>query len=250
LLGFILLYMSIIEFKGVCKHYSHQLILDHIDLQILPGEFFGLVGVNGAGKTTLIKCLLDLCEIDQGSIQLFGLRHTEPDARTHLAYLPEQFVPPYYLTGQHFLAYIAKLQGHVYDSKHAHEICQTLDLAASALKKPVRIYSKGMAQKIGLAACFLNHKRLLVLDEPISVLDPKAQTYLKRYLQTLKAKGTTLFFSTHSLADVETLCDRMAILHQGHLSFIGTPSECCTRFAAQNLEQAYLNCIDAGAWER
>ena len=236
--------MSVIEFKSVCKHYQHQPVLKHIDLQILQGEFFGLVGVNGAGKTTLIKCLLDLCEIDSGDIHLLGIAHTDHHARTHLAFLPEQFLPPYYLTGQHFLVYIAKLQGDVYEPTRAHEICQILDFAVSALKKPVRDYSKGMAQKLGIAACLLSDKRLLVLDEPMNSLDPKARAYLKRYLQALKAKGTTLFFSTHLLADVEALCDRMAILHEGRLPFIGTPSECCTTFAAPNLEQAYLNCIE------
>jgi ABC-2 type transport system ATP-binding protein len=236
--------MFVIEFKNVCKSYPHQKIIDHINLQILPGEFFGLVGVNGAGKTTLIKSLLDLCEIDKGNIELFGTPHTDPHARTQLAFLPEQFVPPYYLTGENFLAYMARLHGHLYDSALKLEICQILDLAVSALKQPVRNYSKGMAQKLGLAASFLSNKRLLVLDEPMSGLDPKARAYLKQYLQTFKAKGITLFFSTHLLADVEVLCDRMAILHEGRLSFVGSPSECCTAFGEPNLEQAYLNCIE------
>jgi ABC-2 type transport system ATP-binding protein len=235
--------MLVIEFKDVCKNYRHQPVLDHINLQIYGGEFFGLVGVNGAGKTTLIKSLLDLCEIEKGNIHLFGTPHTDHHARTQLAFLPEQFFPPSYLTGQNFLAYMAKLHGLMYDSAHALEICQTIDLAIPALKRPVRDYSKGMAQKLGLAACLLSGKRLLVLDEPMSGLDPKARAYLKQYLQTLKAKGTTLFFSTHLLADVEVLCDRMAILHEGRLPFVGSPSECCTTFAAQDLEQAYLNCI-------
>jgi ABC-2 type transport system ATP-binding protein len=233
-----------IKLKGVCKHYPHLQILDHINLQIRAGEFFGLVGVNGAGKTTLIKCLLDLCEIEKGSIQICGVAHTDHHARTPLAFLPEQFVPPYYLTGQHFLTYMAKLQRCVYNSKRIHNICHTLDLSVSALNQSVRDYSKGMTQKLGLAACFLSDKRLLVLDEPMNGLDPKARALLKYYLFTLKAKKTTLFFSTHLLADVEALCDRMAILHEGRLPFVGTPSECCTTFAAENLEQAYLNCIE------
>lgn len=238
----------ILKFQNVCKDYQKQRILDHINLQISPGEFFGLVGVNGAGKTTLIKSVLDLCEIDEGSIHLFGTQHTDHNARTHLAFLPEQFFPPYYLTGQNFLTYMARLHGHVYDSAQAETICQTLDLAVSALKQPVRDYSKGMAQKLGLAACFLSGKTLLVLDEPMSGLDPKARAYLKHYLLKLRKNKITLFFSTHLLTDVEALCDRMAILHEGRLPFVGTPLECCTTFAAQNLEQAYLNCIENGTW--
>ncbi len=237
--------MSILHFQQVCKTYQRHPILDHITFQVEPGEFFGLVGVNGAGKTTLIKSMLDFCEIDNGSILLFDLPHTNPKARSNLAFLPEQFSPPYYLTGKSFLTYMAKLHGQTYDSPFAETLCHTLDLATSALNQPVRSYSKGMAQKLGLAACFFCNKHLLIFDEPMSGLDPKARAYLKRYLLYLKQQGTTLFFSTHLLADVEALCDRMAILHEGVLQFIGSPTECCTQFASATLEDAYLKCIEA-----
>lgn len=236
--------MFIIEFQDVCKDYQRQRILNHIDLQILPGEFFGLVGVNGAGKTTLFKSLLDLCDIETGSIYLFDTNHTNYHARTQLAFLPEQFIPPYYLTGKNFLAYMAKLHGYTYNLAHVQKLCKILDLTVSVLKLPVRDYSKGMAQKLGIMACLLSDKRLFVLDEPMTGLDPKARAYLKRYLIELKNKGTSLFFSTHLLADVEALCDRMAILHEGRLLFVGTPSECCKTFAASDIEQAYLNCLE------
>jgi ABC-2 type transport system ATP-binding protein len=235
--------MSLLNFQQVCKTYQHQPILNHITFQIEPGEFFGLVGVNGAGKTTLLKSMLDFCQIDEGNIYLFDLPHTKPEARAPLTFLPEQFSPPYYLTGKNFLAYMTRLHGQVYDPAKVRAMFQTLDLAESALNQPVRSYSKGMAQKLGLAACFLCEKQLLVFDEPMSGLDPKARAYLKHYLLKLKAKGITLFFSTHLLVDVEALCDRMAILHEGQLQFIGSPTECCATFAAQDLEEAYLKCI-------
>ncbi|MFK5970933.1 MAG: ABC transporter ATP-binding protein [Candidatus Marithrix sp.] len=236
--------MLAIEFKNVCKYYSYKQVLNDINLKIFSGEFFGLVGVNGAGKTTMLKSLLDLCEIEQGNINLFAVQHTDHNARSKLAFLPEQFVPPYYLTGQRFLIYMAELYNYKYDSEQAKIICELLDLSTSVLKQPVRDYSKGMAQKLGLTACLLANKQLLVLDEPMAGLDPKARAYLKKRLLDMKAKGTTMFFSTHLLADVEALCDRMAILHEGKLQFIGTPTECCTIFSASNLEQAYLNCIE------
>jgi ABC-2 type transport system ATP-binding protein len=235
--------MPIIRCHNVSKNYKNQVILNRINLQVQAGEFFGLVGVNGAGKTTLIKSLLDLCGIDQGRIQLFNLPHTKPLARAKLAFLPEQFFPPSYLTGENFLAYMARLHGQTYDPIRAKEICQTLDFTTSTLKQPVRDYSKGMAQKIGLISCFLSNKSLLVLDEPMNGLDPKARAYLKNYLLQLRTGAMTLFFSTHLLVDVEKLCDRMAILHEGQLQFVGTPTECCTTFGTTNLEQAYLNCI-------
>jgi ABC-2 type transport system ATP-binding protein len=100
-----------------------------------------------------------------------------------------------------------------------------------------------MSQKIGLAACLLSNKDFLVLDEPMSGLDPKARAYLKRYLRSLKDQGKTLFFSTHMLNDVEMICDKVAILHEGKLQFVGSPSDCCTRYETNDFEQAYLRCV-------
>ncbi len=236
--------ISVIKFQNVYKNYQSQSVLNHINLEIYEGEFFGLVGVNGAGKTTLMKVLLDFCDLSTGQIEILNIHHTHPQSRVQLAFLPEQFIPPYFLSGYQFLKYMAKLHGHNYSEANITNICQVLNLPINALKQPIRDYSKGMAQKLGLAACFLSDKKLLVLDEPMSGLDPKARAYIKKYLATLKHK-ITLFFSTHLLADVETLCDRMAILHEGKLKFIGTPNECCQMFAADDLEQAYLRCIDA-----
>ncbi len=240
-----LAYMSTaaLHFRNVTKRYPHQLALSDLNLSVNAGEFFGLVGVNGAGKTTLIKSLLDFCDIDSGSVEIFGTDHRQAQARARLAYLPERFLPPYYLTGRDFLNFMARLHRVAVDEAQLLQMLATLDLDSSALSKPVRDYSKGMAQKLGLAACFLSGKDLLVLDEPMSGLDPKARALLKGYLQQLKVQGKTLFFSTHMLHDVETLCDRIAILHGGKVQFVGSPPECCAQFGADNLEQAYLNCI-------
>lgn len=232
-----------IRFDNVRKRYAAQTVIDDANLAVARGEFLGLVGVNGAGKTSLIKSLLDFSSIDAGSISIFGVSHRDPAARARLAYLPERFLPPHYLTGAEFLRYMANLHGADYDVAAVDAIFATLDLDPSALSKPVRQFSKGMAQKLGLAACFLSGKDLLVLDEPMSGLDPKARALLKRYLHELKAQGRTLFFSTHMLHDVEELCDRIAILHGGKLRFVGSPAECRAKFSAANLEQAYLACI-------
>ena len=105
-----------------------------------------------------------------------------------------------------------------------------LDLEASALDKPTARLSKGMVQKLGLAACLLSGKRLLVMDEPMSGLDPRTRIYLQRHLLELKRQGYTCFFSTHLLADVEKLCDRMAILHQGKIRYAGSPAACRRHF--------------------
>lgn len=237
--------MSILSFQDVCKNYCQHIILDHITFEVKRDEFFGLVGVNGVGKTTLIKSLLDFCEINKGQINIYNLPHTHHQARAQLVFLPEQFTPPYYLTGKNFLTFMAKLHGHAYDVQNVEAMCRMLDFNLNALKQPVKDYSKGMSQKLGLVACFLANKPLLVLDEPMNGLDPKARAYLKHHLLNLKRQGTTLFFSTHLLTDVEELCDRMAILHEGRLRFVGSPQECCEQFSTTHLEQAYLRCISA-----
>ena len=232
-----------ISFRGLSKAYADTAVLRGLELDIPAGGTFGLVGMNGAGKTTLIKCLLDFCEFDAGDIRIFGLRSQETHARARLAFLPERFVPPYYLTGEDFLRYMMQLYSCGYDPAQVQRMLADLDLSESALRKPVRTFSKGMTQKLGLAACLLSNRELLVLDEPTSGLDPKARALLKKRLQAAHAAGRTVFFTSHALADVDELCDWMAVLHEGELRFSGTPSELRTHFNATTLEQAYLACI-------
>ena len=234
---------SAIKISKVAKRYARLQVLDGMDLQVQRGEFFGLVGINGAGKTTCIKAVLDFTHIDAGSIEIFGIQHRETRAREHLAFLPERFLPPYYLSGQDFLNYMGRLHGRMATRDERSHMCARLDLDAGALTKPVRDYSKGMAQKLGLAACFLSGKELFILDEPMSGLDPKARLLVKRHLQSCHAGGHTVFISTHMLSDVEALCDRMGILHAGKLRFVGTPEDCRRSYSSETLEEAYLSWI-------
>jgi len=223
--------------------YGKHSVLTDINLSVNQGEYVGLVGVNGAGKTTLIKSVLDFISIKSGNIEIFGQSHRETSSRQSLSFLPEKFLPPYYLTGKDFLSYMAELNQVELKEIDISEIFKVVDLEFSALKKSVRQYSKGMAQKLGLASCFLSQKPMLLFDEPMSGLDPKARAYLKRHLIKLKEAGKTLFFSTHLLADVESICDRIVVLHNGKICFNGSPAECCEQYQAENLEDAYLKCI-------
>ena len=233
----------IIQFDGVSKRYHQHQVLQTIDLEVREHEYLGLVGVNGAGKSTLIKCLLDFTLVDEGSISIGGINHLKTAAREHIGYLPEKFLPPYYLTGKEFIQYMLELYQVSYNHEAVLRMLDTLDLRHDSLHKTVGQLSKGMAQKMGLAACLLSERRCFILDEPMSGLDPKARAYLKQHLKTRKEQGQTLFFSTHLLADVQALCDRMAILHDSQLRFVGTPEECCQTFGTDDLEQAYLRCI-------
>ena len=186
-------------------------------------------------------------ETDRGEIQLFGVSHRLTSSRASLAFLPERFNPPYYLTGRDFLRYMAELHRTPYDEPEVRSTFERLDLALSALDRPARTYSKGMTQKLGLAACLLSGKRLQLLDEPTSGLDPKARALLKRELRTLRDQGHTVFFSSHALADVQEICDSMAVVHQGCLRFSGTPAQLMAKFNSATLEAAFLACIGAAA---
>lgn len=232
-----------LSIQNLSKSYGKQPVLRGVTLQLGAGESFGLVGMNGAGKTTLIKCLLDFCAIDGGRIEILGLAHLETRSRKPLAYLPENFLPPHYLRGREFVQYILELRGEPYSEEATREMFAALDIDPEALDKLARSYSKGMTQKLGLAACFLSQASLFVLDEPMSGLDPKARALVKRRLALLKQAGKTLFFSSHVLADVEELCDRMAILHGGELRFVGPPGACRSQFGSATLEEAYLAAI-------
>jgi ABC-2 type transport system ATP-binding protein len=232
-----------LELREVRKRFGPSLALAGLSLTVDRGDSFGLVGMNGAGKTTLIKCLLDFCNTDGGTIRIFGVDHNLTAARARLAFLPERFNPPYYLTGRDFLRYMLELHGLAYAEDAALKMLQALDLDPSALAKPVRAFSKGMTQKLGLAACLLSGKDLYILDEPTSGLDPKARALLKRQLRELRGRGRTVFLTSHSLADVEEICDRMAVIHRGELRFCGTPAALRAQYGTGTLETAFLASI-------
>lgn len=229
-----------IDIQGLRKSYCGREVLRAVNLGVAAGEYAGLIGANGAGKTTLMKCLLDFCDLDDGSIRIFATHHRRPEARRRLAFLPERFSPPYYLSGREFLTYTAALHQAVPAEDEIARLCEGLELEASALRQPVRKYSQGMGQKLGLVACFLTRPDLLILDEPLNGLDPRARAAVRNYLASLKQNGLTLFYSTHLLDDVQTLCDRVIILHAGEVRYAGSVPDCCTTYRCATLEQAYL----------
>jgi ABC-2 type transport system ATP-binding protein len=232
-----------VRIATLVKRYGRLEALKQVDLEVPAGEAFGLVGANGAGKTTLIKCMLDLSDYDSGTIELFGIGARAPVARRRLAYVPERFVPPHYLRCREFLELLLRISGVRYDAASAAALLAELELDAQVLERPVRQLSKGMTQKLGLAACFLLERDLYVLDEPMSGLDPAARVAVKSVLRRLAAEGRTLFFTSHVLADVEELCSSIAVLDNGSVRFRGAPAALCARYAETRLEQAFMRCI-------
>ena len=232
-----------VRIEALVKRYGRVTALDGVTLEIARREAFGLLGANGAGKTTLIRCLLDLTAADAGSIQIFGRSSREPVSRAALAYLPERFTPPHYLTGAEFLRTLAELAGVGYDAGRVARLVDELELEREALERPVRNLSKGMTQKLGLAGCFSLEREMYLLDEPMSGLDPAARVAVKSVLQRLSAEGRTLFFTSHVLADVDELCSSIAVLDHARLRFRGAPQALCARYGEQSLERAFMKCI-------
>jgi len=237
--------VAAVRVAGLAKRYGRREALAGVDLEIARGESFGLVGANGAGKTTLLKCMMDFCSTDAGRIELFGVASGVPAARARLAYVPERFLPPHYLRGREFLELTVRLGGGAYAEAAARALLDELALEAEALDRPVRELSKGMTQKLGLAAGFLLERELTVLDEPMSGLDPESRAAVKRVLARLRREGRTLLFTSHVLSDVEELCSGMAVLERGRLRFRGTPAALRERYGEATLEGAFLRCVHA-----
>jgi len=224
------------------SHAGHALDIAH--LRVRPGEAVAVAGLNGAGKTTLLRCILDLCAIDTGRIELFGVPHRNPAARARCAFLSEKFMPLYYLTGRDLLRYVLALHGRRYVEAEGRAMCDELDLDATVLERPARTLSKGTTQKLGLAACFLCRTPLLLLDEPASGLDAAGRRALATRLRKYRDDGGTAVFSSHHLADAAALADRIVVLHRGSLRYAGSPGAFLARYPAAGFEDAFLRCID------
>lgn len=219
-------------------------ILDTLNLQIPEASYFAIAGVNGAGKSTLIKLILDLIRpTSANEIKIFGQPNRDTSCRDQLAYLPEKFDVKRSVSGWQYLDFVASIYGVSHDRKQTGELAERLDIEPKWLKSKIGSYSKGMVQKLGLVSCFMLERKLLILDEPLSGLDPRARYHFKALLQELKPRGITILYSTHLLADAEENCDQFGILHQGGMKFIGTPADCMQRYQADSLEQAYMRCI-------
>ncbi|MGE0754442.1 MAG: ABC transporter ATP-binding protein [Alphaproteobacteria bacterium] len=234
-----------LDISGIGKSYAGVPVLQDISFSLKPDEIFGLIGLNGAGKTTLIKIILDLTRPDSGAVSLFDWQSNDIRARYNLSYLPEKFQPSRYLKGTEYLDLTLSYYGGKLDVARAEALAEALDLKPEVLKNRVGSYSKGMGQKLGLVGAFLPDTSLLILDEPMSGLDPLARIRLKQQLLKEKQAGRTIFFSSHILADIEEICDRIGVIHNGVLHYVGTPQDFKKSRSELSLEQAFLESIAA-----
>lgn len=233
----------ILVFEDATVRYGDRTVVEKASLDVRAGEIFGLIGLNGIGKTSLIKAIADLRPLSAGRVLVHGLDPGQVRARRALAYLPERFDPPWFLNGFEFLDFSASLYGARVTRDRVLAAAAALALDPEALSRRVNTYSKGMRQKLGLLAALLSPCSLLVLDEPMSGLDPRARARVKAMLLAHKASGGAVFFSSHILADMRELCDRVAILHDRRIVYCGAPQGLVAREAAASLEDAFLSAI-------
>jgi ABC-2 type transport system ATP-binding protein len=219
-------------------------ILKALDLGVNSQQYYAIAGVNGAGKSTLIKLILDLIRpLPGGNIKIFGTDNRDSHCRDQLAYLPEKFDVKKNITGRQYLDFIAAVYRQSPGRDKIAQLAERLDFPPDRLGSRVGGYSKGMVQKLGLVSCFMLERRLIILDEPLSGLDPRARYHFKELMRTEKSAGRTILYSTHLLADAEDLCDQFGILHDGEMKYQGTPADCMQRYQGATLEQAYMKCI-------
>lgn len=233
--------------EDVSAGYNKKPVISSINLSVKKGETFGLIGLNGAGKTTLIKSVLGLRSQLKGDISIDGKANDSLESKALTAYLPERFDPPSFLTGYEFLRFSMKLYSQPFDRDLAIKSADKLYLDPDALKKSVSTYSKGMRQKLGIISTILTKCSLMILDEPMSGLDPKARVLVKDALHFVRDEGRTVFLSSHILADMHEICDSVAVLHGGTILFHGTPEEMSKVSSDGNLERAFLKMIEKNA---
>ncbi len=230
--------------NDLCVSFGTKDVLKDISLEVRSGETFGLMGLNGAGKTTMIKCILGLREQDKGQISIFGEPKSSQISKSKFSYLPEKFEPPWFLKGMEFVQFCLKLYGRSLSEDEIRGAAESLALDTDALNRQVHTYSKGMRQKLGIMGTLLTGCSLFILDEPMSGLDPRARALVKKMINNVKHQDRTIFLSSHILADMDEICDRVAVLHDSDIQFIGTPSELKASTKAKNLEQAFLEYIE------
>src|SRR3989337_1764100 len=223
--------MKLIHTVELCKTYIKKVqekvyALKSLNLEIEKGEIFGFLGPNGAGKSTTIKLILNIIHPTSGKILLSGKDVRDPESRRNLGFLPENPIYYEYLTPEELLWFVGKtfnIEGENIKRK-TDELLNLMGLE-NFRQVPLRYFSKGMIQKVGLAQTLVHDPDILILDEPTSGLDPIGRRQVTDLILSLKEKGKTIFFSSHILHDVETICDKVGIIAEGELRFCGKLSE-------------------------
>ena len=226
--------------EGLTVRYGHTSALDDVTLAIRQHEILGLMGRSGAGKSTLLKAALMLLSPHAGSVRVLGEPHRAPGPRSRIPCLPQRFRPPGHLLGHDYVRLTLAFYGRQAKRPQTAILAEQLELDPAVLDRPIRSYAKGMVQKLGLLATLLTDLPLLVLDEPLSGLDPGARRMAKRRLLDYRARGRAILLSSSIPSDHDELCQRVAVLHRGRLRYLGSPADLEARHDAPTLASALL----------
>ena len=238
-----------IKIEGISKEFKEGIgsrkvkALEDLTLDIHKGEVFGFLGPNGAGKSTAIKILINLISPDTGHASIMGKDVMDKDTRRHCGYLPEN---PYfydYLTAEELLWFGGKASGLSSNviKERTNELLNKVNLQA-ARKRQLRTYSKGMVQRAGIALALIHDPDVVILDEPMSGLDPIGRKMVGDIMMELKAQGKTIFFSSHILTDIERFCDRVGIIVSGKLRLVDRLDSLLSE--ASTLEEIFLREVE------
>lgn len=237
-------HLDAIVIENLCKHFKPAWpwqpaveALNGLSLSVQRGEIYGFLGPNGAGKTTTLKILLGLMRATAGSAEVLGRPAGDVDVRRRIGFLPES---PYfydYLTAEEFLTFYGRIAG-LGRSDVARRVAHLLDQVglAEARSRQLRKFSKGMLQRVGLAQALIHDPELVILDEPMSGLDPVGRKQIRDLILNLREQGKTVFFSTHIIPDVEVMCDRVGIVVKGRLLASGRVEELVSHAATHSVE--------------
>ena len=241
-----------IEFSSVSKKYASEIgksapiALSNLSFHLDDGKTLGLIGANGAGKSTSIRLLMDFIRPDRGAIRLFDRPATDLRLRNRIGYLPETASFPANLTILDLLRFTGSTCGMTthHWQERGEQLLHELGIW-EARRKRLRTYSKGMQQRANFVLALLNDPDLLILDEPMSGLDPIGRGQIIDLIQRLKAEGKTILFCSHILGDVDRLVDQLLVLHKGRMLFHGLPGELMAAQGAADIESAFLALIAA-----
>jgi ABC-2 type transport system ATP-binding protein len=234
-----------VELRSIVKRYNEILAVDQVNLTINKGEIFGLLGPNGSGKSTTLKMLISLVQADSGSVNVLGVDvQKDPVAvKKQVGYVPESPRLYEFLTGIEYLDFIGDIYSMQTEEKKTriNEYLKALQLEGRE-GDMITGYSDGMKQKIALISAFLHKPKLLILDEPLSALDPRSARIVKDFLHQLKMQGVTTIMSTHVLEIAQAVCDRIGIMYQGKILALGDMQELrqMAKLPDSGLEEIFL----------
>ncbi|MFT8400454.1 MAG: ABC transporter ATP-binding protein [Lentilactobacillus diolivorans] len=237
--------MNAVTINHLKKSFGSKSILNDVSFSVPQGSIFGFVGENGAGKTTTMKIILGLLESDQGEVIVNGqqVRYGRSLTNRFIGYLPD--VPAFYpyMTARQYLQLTAAISGmaHTQIDRRISSVLNTVQLKDDLTK--IRGYSRGMKQRLGMAVAMLNQPQILICDEPTSALDPLGRKAFLDILASLRGQ-TTVIFSSHILSDIERVCDRVAILHDGHIQLSGKIKALTQTHSSKTFQIEFADSID------